>query len=142
MKAYFKHHNKITHVINSLAGQRGGGLIEIAVVIGLLGILSVSFLGSLGQVSGSLSRTDEWQTAKTIAQDQMEYVKNQSYSSSYTAATLSSEYSDYSVYICPPATVSSRDSNIQKIKILVSHQGQPIYMGASDSTLEGYKVNR
>lgn len=127
-------------MINRLTRQRGSGLMEVVIVIGLVSILSITFLGSLGQVSGSLSLTDEQQTAKTIAEHELEYVKNQSFSASYTPASLSSEYADYSVTV-NTATVPSRDSNIQLINILVSHQGKPIYLGQSSFTLQGYKVN-
>jgi type II secretory pathway pseudopilin PulG len=128
-------------MFNRLTRQQGSGLMEVVIVIGLVSILSITFLGSLGQVSGSLSLTDEQQTAKTIAEHQMEYVTNLSFSTTYTPASISSDYPDYSVTI-NVAAVPSRDSNIQQINILVSHQGKPIYLGQSAFTLQGYKVNR
>jgi type II secretory pathway pseudopilin PulG len=134
--------NKIISILfHQLLRQRGSGMLEAVIVIGLVSILSVTFLGSLGQVSGSLSLTDEQQTAKTIAEHQMENIKNVSFSTSYTPAPISSEYANYSVTIST-AGLPSRDANIQQINILVSHQGKPIYLGQSDYTLQGYKVNR
>jgi type II secretory pathway pseudopilin PulG len=128
-------------MINRLTCQQGSGLMEVVIVIGLVSILSITFLGSLGQVSGSISLTDEQQTAKTIAEHQMEYVKSLSFAASYTPSSISSNYPDYSVTI-NVAAVPSRDSNIQQINILVSHQGRPVYLGQSAFTLQGYKVNR
>jgi type II secretory pathway pseudopilin PulG len=141
MNKSFKNYNEIAAMIKRFTTQQGSGLMEVVIVIGLVSILSVTFLGSLGQVSGSLSLTDEQQTAKIIAEHQMEYIENLIYSSSYTPASISSDYPDYSVSISI-AAVPSRDSNIQQINILVSHQGRPIYLGQSAYTLQGYKVNR
>jgi type II secretory pathway pseudopilin PulG len=141
MKISFKKYNEIAAMIKRFTTQQGSGLLEVVIAIGLISILSVTFMGSLGQVSGTISLTDEQQIAKTIAEHQMEYVTNLSFSSSYTPASISSTYPDYSVTISV-ASVPSRDSNIQQINILVSHQGKPIYLGQSAYTLQGYKVNR
>jgi type II secretory pathway pseudopilin PulG len=141
MKISFKKYNEIAAMIKRFTTQQGSGLLEVVIAIGLISILSVTFMGSLGQVAGTVSLTDEQQIAKTIAEHQMEYVTNLSFSSSYTPASISITYPDYSVTISV-ASVPSRDSNIQQINILVSHQGKPIYLGQSAYTLQGYKVNR
>jgi type II secretory pathway pseudopilin PulG len=140
MKTFINKHKPFL-IINWLTRQRGSGLLEVVIAIGLIAILSITFMGSLGQVSGTVSLTDEQQIAKTIAEHQMEYVNNLSFSTSYTPASISSTYPDYSVAVSV-ASVPSRDSNIQQINILVSHQGRPIYLGQSAYTLQGYKVNR
>lgn len=108
-----------------------------------MGILAAGFLGGLSNASKNLAFTDERQTANTIAEHQLEYVKGLSYAASYTADPFTTTaYPGYTVAIST-ANVTSRDANIQKISILVTHNGKPIKMqgNATNSTLEGYKVN-
>jgi prepilin-type N-terminal cleavage/methylation domain-containing protein len=119
--------------------EEGFSLLEIVIAIAILGILAVGFLGALRTGSKTLSVTDERQTAKTLAQHQMEYVKLQGYLTSYSPDPASAgEYPGYTVAIYADS-VPARDGNIQKIRVIVSHQGRAIIM-AEDSTLEGYKV--
>jgi prepilin-type N-terminal cleavage/methylation domain-containing protein len=125
-----------------IKSQKGFSLIEIVIALALLGILATGFIGALGNASKSLSFTDERQTAITIAEHQMEYIKEQDYSTSYTQdPTITSNYPGYSV-ITYVESITSRDNNIQKIRIVVvNHNGKQIIL-AGNSTLEGYKVNQ
>ena len=119
--------------------QSGFSLIETVIAIGLMGILAVGFLGALSNASKNLAFTDERQKAKTLAEHQMEYIKQQPFLISYTPGPISSEYSGYSVTIYAD-NVTSRDANMQKIRIIVSHQSKQILM-VGNSTLEDYRVN-
>jgi prepilin-type N-terminal cleavage/methylation domain-containing protein len=126
---------------SQLKDEKGFSLIEVVIAIALLGIIGVAFLGGLSTASRVLFIADERETAKNLAESQMEYAKGLPWStSSYTPATpLPSEYAGYTVEIYGDTITSRDDGNIQKIRVIVSHQGRPIIM-AANSTLEGYKV--
>jgi hypothetical protein len=112
--------------------ERGFSLIVLA-------IIGIAFLGGLINTSKSLFVTDELETAKNLAESQMEYAKGlPGLSSSYTPAPVLSEYAGYSVEIYGD-NITSRDDNIQKIRVIVSNQGRPIIL-SGNSTLESYKV--
>ena len=120
--------------------NRGLTLIEVLIAIALLGIIVVGSLGALSTTSKARFIRDERQTAKTLAESQMEYVKKLGYASSYAPAPIPIDYDNYSVII-DTDNISSRDGNIQRIRVIVSQQGRPIIM-AENATLEGYKVKR
>ena len=64
----------------------------------------------------------------------MEYVKDQNYAASYAPSLILDEYAGYSVMIDVDPL---RDGNIQKITVIIEHQGDK-----EVTTLEGYKVRR
>lgn len=114
--------------------QKGFSLIEVVIAVALLGIIAAGFLGALGTASKVLFTVDERETAKNLAESQMEYVKEQDYALSYAPA-VPDEYAGYSASI-DVGTISSRDGNIQKIIVTIEHHGEQVM------TLEGYKTNR
>lgn len=62
-----------------IRGQRGVGLIEVITALGLLGIVSIAFLGALAAASGAIITSDEQTTAESLARSELEYVKGQDY---------------------------------------------------------------
>lgn len=115
--------------------ESGQTLIEILVVLAILGFTALAFLSGLNTTSVITLSTDLKETAKNLAESQMEYVKNQDFAASYVpSSTLASEYTGYSTNITV-GTVPERDGNIQKITVTVWHQGKEL------TSLEGYKVN-
>lgn len=111
--------------------EKGFSLIEVMVSLALLGIIGVGFLSALATVSRVTLTTDERQTASSLVETQMEYVKGQAYFVSYTPAPLPPEYADYTVTV---DVASLQDSSIQKITITAGRQGKvPV-------RLEAYKV--
>ena len=125
-----------------MRSERGFSLIETAVSIAILSIIAVGFLSALGASSKAVLTTDEHETARNLAQSQMEYVMNQTYAPSYVPSPISSEYAGCSAAITTD-NITSRDGDIQKIRVTVSHQGIPIIMAVSSNwTLEGFKVKR
>ena len=132
-------------LVNVTAGenrwrQYGLTLIEVIVAIGLLGVVAVGFFGALNTVSKVRLIRDEWETAKNLAESQMEFVKQLAFNSTYDPAPVPSDYAGYTVSIYAD-NITSRDGNIQKIKVLVSYRGRSLVL-ADNATLVGYKVRR
>ncbi len=114
--------------------QSGLTLIETLIAVAIVGITAVIFINSMSTSSRIVVSVDENETAKNLAEYQMEYIKNQEYSSSYEPATIPDSYVGYAANITV-GTVPSRDGNIQKITVTISHHDSNV------TSLEGYKVN-
>lgn len=114
--------------------ESGQILIETLVALAILGVTAVVFLNGLTTSSAIVFSVDERETAKNLAESQMEYVKSQAYAASYVPATIPGEYAGYSANISVSA-IASRDGNIQKVTVIVKHQSKEV------TRLEGYKVN-
>ena len=83
MKCFEKCHaggRRIPRGMGLMKNEKGFALIETVIAIALLGVIAAASLGALGTASRALFITDERQTAKSLAESQIEYVKNQSYS--------------------------------------------------------------
>ena len=116
--------------------QKGFAFIEVVISLAILGIVAVGFLGGITTASRGLLITDERETAKNLAEAQMEYVKNLLYSSSYLPSPdILEEYDGYEVSIV--TTSVQEDGNIQKITITVDHDSKEGII-----TLENYKVHK
>ena len=116
--------------------ERGFAFIEVVISLAIIGIVAVGFLSGLATASKGLLTADERETAKNLAEAQMEYVKNQPYSVSYSpSAAILAEYDGYEVFIS--TTPLQEDGNIQMINITVDHQSK-----AEVVKLENYKVRR
>jgi prepilin-type N-terminal cleavage/methylation domain-containing protein len=115
--------------------EKGFTFVEVVIALAVLGIIAVGFLSGLTTASQGLLITNERETAKNLAEAQLEYVKNQPYATSYSKSTqILSEYDGYDVVI---STTSLEDGNIQQITVTVSHQNKPAVIVLSD-----YKANR
>ena len=119
--------------------QKGIALLEIIVSIALLSTIGVGILNALGTSSRSLVTADEQETAKNIAEMEMEYIKNLPFASMYEPRSLGADYPDYSIVtqddkIYPQVIPGRTDGNIQKIEITVRHNSKTIL------TVYGYKV--
>jgi prepilin-type N-terminal cleavage/methylation domain-containing protein len=114
--------------------EEGFSLIEVIVSLALLGIIAVGFLSALATASRATFITEERQTAKNLAESQIEYVKGQSYDTSeYPAAPVPAEYGIYTANISAES-LYSQESNIQKVTVTIKHQGKVV------KTLDDYKV--
>jgi prepilin-type N-terminal cleavage/methylation domain-containing protein len=120
--------------------QQGFSLLEVIISIALLGIVGVGLFSGLGIASKSLITTDERETAKNIAEMQMEYLKYQPYSNTYTPRDITSDYPGYSVvtdgsgFLTAQTIPNRTGGNLQKLTITVQHGAKTIL------TLVGYKV--
>jgi prepilin-type N-terminal cleavage/methylation domain-containing protein len=126
---------------NKLKSMKGFGLIEVLVALALLGIVGVAIISSLGTASKALITTDERETAKNIAELQMEYIKNLQYADSYPPSNnITADYPGYFIVtggdgkIATQAINSRTDGNIQKITITVLHGSKQILTLVGEKT--------
>ncbi len=120
--------------------ELGITFLETVVALAILGAVSVSFLNGLTSTSKSVFIVDERTTAGSLAQGQMEWVKNASYSydaTSYSAAPIpdGKDYIRYSSVISAEP-LHTPDDGIQKITVTIQRDGKDVYF------LQGYKVDR
>jgi type II secretory pathway pseudopilin PulG len=113
---------------------------ETVIAVAILGVVSASFLNGLTTTSRSVFITDEHSTAESLAESQLESVKNSHYSyntTSYTASPIpdSKDYLQYSAIVLAEP-LHTPDSGIQKITVIVQRSGKAVF------NLEGYKVDR
>jgi prepilin-type N-terminal cleavage/methylation domain-containing protein len=120
--------------------QKGFSLIEILISIAILSLISVAFFSSLEFSSRALTTTDERETAKNIAEAQMEHIKSLTYDAFYPPMDISSDYPGYSIVtgaggqIYAESLPGVTDANMQKIEIIVQHESRTIL------SIEGYRA--
>ena len=77
-----------------LRNEQGFTLIEVVIAVVLLGLITAALANGLITASKVLLHNDSWQTAKNLAETQIEYIKNQPFAQAY----------DTSYHAGPPAT--------------------------------------
>lgn len=118
-------------------GQSGATLLEAVVALVILSTVVVVFLSGVSVTSRTALVADETLTAERLAQVNMEWTQNATYTvnaTQYAAApvTVTEENADYSAAISA-VPVNDDDSGIQKITVTITRSGVPVF------TLEGYK---
>jgi len=128
--------------------QSGYTLVEAVISIALIGVVAVALFTGLGTASKVLLVTDARETAKNLAETQMEYIKSAQVDFNPLANTYVTPASlipaSQSAYV--PSNVvyhgsdalyfnPVRDDNIQKIIVTITGAGL-----TTPYTLEGYKV--
>jgi len=132
---------RLLRILGKFTGRESGvTFIETVVALAILGLIAVAFLNGLTTNFKSVFIADEHTTAESLAQSQMEWVKNASYS--YNATTYSSapipsgkDYLNYSTLITAEP-LRSPDDGIQKITVTIKRSDKGV------TILEGYKVDR
>jgi prepilin-type N-terminal cleavage/methylation domain-containing protein len=144
--------------MKALRGSSGGfTLIEVLIALALFAIIGITFAGGLATASRAVMTGDVRTNSESLARTEMEYVKSQGYNPAPWAYVATSSGSEWLSGDCPSwwksahslsnghagyaATVQAEalddpDSGIQKITVMVSHEGRAVI------TLEGYKVGR
>jgi prepilin-type N-terminal cleavage/methylation domain-containing protein len=116
--------------------QCGFGLVESLIAVAILGSTVFMLLGSLTTGSLSIGILYEETISENIGRMQMEYTKSLAFHTApYSYQPVTEIPDDYSV-TATASPITGRDSNIQKITVVVYRNGKRIH------TLEGYKVNR
>lgn len=128
-----------------IKSEKGFTLIEVLISLLILGIIAVGTTGGLTHAAKTAYYTNSRETAKNIAETQMEYVKNSPYSlvsySPYTPSSPPDYWSRYTTAIAVAAVPGNSDLNIQKITVTVSYTN--IYNGTTVNTvLEDFKANK
>lgn len=121
-----------------MKSEKGISLIEELVALAIIGLIAVLFLSSMDTTYRGATTTKQIDTARVLAQGQMEYVKKLDYSSSgvYTPQTISStDYPGYSATIAA-TPAAQRDSLIQTITVNITRNGKTV------ATLQDCKVKR
>ena len=114
-----------------MKNQKGITLIEVLVSLAVFSLIGTAVLGGLMTTSKVVNTTDARETAKNLAETQMEWAKSLPYATSYSPAPTGPEYSGF---IATINTNTLEDNYIQRIVVSVNWGGQEI------TSLEGYKV--
>jgi type II secretory pathway pseudopilin PulG len=152
MANYRENKMKLFRVVRKLnilgANESGVGLIETAVALAVLGIIAVSVFTGLSTASKSTFTADQRNTAQSLAQSQVEFVKDSDYINfsdfghdDYGLIAAADGYSIESLTIpinpdTGEALPSGQDLGLQKIVVTVEHYGDSV------CTLESYKGER
>ncbi len=132
---------RIFHMLKIFISRESGTtLIEAVVALAILGTIGVTFLSGLTTTSKAAFISDEQATAESLAQSQMEWVKNASYlynATGYTSAPIPAvkDYLNYSATIVA-APLHNPDDGIQRLTVTVKRYDE------TTTKLEGYKVDR
>jgi prepilin-type N-terminal cleavage/methylation domain-containing protein len=154
--------------------SRGFTLVEVLITIALIGAIGVAFFSFMSVATSALIHADERTVAESLARSQMEYIKNQGYNgTTRTYQKIPSIPSGYEIcslncssnQACPPVNClnnqavvaifwdssnnrwSPTDTGLQKIALVIKHQGKEIYAFVNNNTawangakitLEGY----
>lgn len=151
--------------------SRGFTLIEVLIALALFSIIAITFLGGLTTASMAVLTADVRATAESLAKTQMEDVKNpnQAYDPapyggvanytkitgiplSYTICSVDRDgvtvnCDDSDPIIAVPWDSEGNqllnvDNGLQRIRLVVKHEGVVKHEDQVIFTLEGYKVNR
>ena len=125
---------------NSVYRESGATLIDTLVALAIMSVLAVTFLSGLATALKATIIADEQATAGSLAQIQMEWIKNDGYvygATEYTPAPIpgSEDYAYYSALISAQP-LHDPDDGVQKITVTIKHSGEEVIK------LAGYKVDR
>jgi len=123
-----------------VSAESGMTLVETVVALAILGTIAIVFLSGLAISSKAVIIADEQTTVESLAQSQLEWVKEADYvygATEYSLAPIPTgpEYTDYSANITAEP-LHTPDDGIQKITVTVRRLGEVVM------ELEGYKVDR
>jgi prepilin-type N-terminal cleavage/methylation domain-containing protein len=134
---------------NKLRSMPGFTLIEVIVAVALLAVVGIGLLATLGDATKVLSKADVRESARNLAEAQMEYIQNCPYDSSDPVGSvtfypqmpnLSTDYPGYGIEVhaarVDKGSGIASDTGLQEITLVVNKGTANIF------TLLGMKVKR
>ncbi len=115
--------------------ERGFGLVETLVAVAILGVAVVALVLGLSTGSITVREGNQGLVAQSLAQTQLEYVKNYPYDPVATTYPTVDTPEGYSIGV-EAGSIPDADTDIQRITVTISRDGEAIL------TVEDYKVNR
>jgi len=109
-----------------MKSEKGFAFIETIVALGLLGVVAVAFLGSVGTASKATMVSDEQVTAESLMRSEIEYIKDCAYQYDATDYPVDPTLDMANGWSMPNPTVEalhSTDNGIQKVTITVQRNG-------------------
>jgi len=115
--------------------ERGFGLVETLAAVAILGVAVVALVLGLSTGSITVREGNQELVAQSLAQTQLEYVKNYPYDPAATTYPTVDMPEGYSIGV-EAGSIPDADTDIQRITVTISRDGEAIL------TVEDYKVNR
>ena len=125
--------------VGKMRSEKGFSLIESIVALAILGIVGVSFLGSLGTSAKATMVDEDRTTAECLARSQIEYIRSLDYDDYATEYPVDPTLDIPSGWAVPNPTAEAlhgTEDGIQKITITIQRDGETIF------SVFIYKVNR
>ena len=117
--------------------QKGAGLIDTVIALGILGLIGVAFLSGLTATSRAVMISQEDVLVESLAKSQVEHIKAQNYIpvDDYVPETCYYEKIDdipagYDIEIIPPQTIITPDTGpfeLQLITVVVKRNGKGVF---------------
>ena len=122
-----------------MKNEKGFALLEAITGLGLLGIVAVFFLSTIGTATQATVIADKQVTAESVARSQIEYIKACEYE--YTAAEYPVDPTldvagGWSIVDLTVESLHNPDYGLQKVTFTVEHNGE------AKLTTEMYKIDR
>ena len=115
--------------------ERGFGLVETLAAVAILGVAVVALVIGLSTGSITVREGNQGLVAQSLAQTQLEYVKDYPYDPAATTYPTVDTPEGYSIGV-EAGSIPDADTDIQRITVTISRDGEAIL------TVKDYKVNR
>jgi len=130
-----KENRKLAQLRIPAQGQKGLGLVETLVAVALLGTSVVAFTVALSAGSIAAGEQEKETIAQSLAQTQVEYIKNYPYNPGASTYPTIAMPAGYTISVAV-SSVPGTDVNIQKITVTILRDSVNLLM------VSDYKVNR
>ena len=122
-----------------MKNEKGFSMVEVLIALALLAIVAVGLQNGLGLAMASRGSfiTDNQETAKNLAETQMEYVKGLPFSNSYVPTLIPAGSGNYTATINvgpAPGSPDTSGQNVQKVTVTIRNGTQVT------AVLEDYRV--
>jgi len=118
-----------------VGNERGFGLVETLAAVAILGVAVVALVLGLSTGSITVREGNQGLVAQSLAQTQLEYVKDYPYDPAATTYPTVDTPEGYSIGV-EAGSIPDADTDIQRITVTISRDGEAIL------TVKDYKVNR